>query len=248
MDDPGVRRHDREVVEAVLAPAQERVALLVALELALGVDPERVAGAEGVDLHGVVDDQLGGHERVDRRGVAAVVGDRVAHRGEVDHGGHAGEVLHHHARGGEGDLLGRVGGGVPARELLDALLGDRDPVLVAEQVLEQHLQRERQPRDVELGLERVEPEDLEGLAPDLEFRPRVEGVLRHALQNMPRPPLAQRGSVSEPPSKRTSTGSEPPAGTRQESVSGAAWPGLIVTILPIRARSNFEPFTCHDHG
>ena len=36
--DPGVGRHDGEVVEGVLAPAQERVALLVALELALGVD------------------------------------------------------------------------------------------------------------------------------------------------------------------------------------------------------------------
>ena len=55
MDDAGVRRHDREVVERALAPAQERVALLVALELALGVDAERVARAERVDLHGVVD-------------------------------------------------------------------------------------------------------------------------------------------------------------------------------------------------
>ena len=40
----------------------------------------------------------------------------------------------------------------------------------------------------------------------------------------------------------------PPAGTRHESVSGTACPGLIVAILPIRRRSNFEPFTCIDHG
>ena len=122
MDDAGVRRHDGEVVERVLAPAQERVALLVALELALGVDAERVAGAEGVDLHRVVDDQLGGHERVDLRGVAAEVGHRVAHRGEVDDRGHAGEVLHDHARGREGDLLRRLGVRVPARQRLDVLL------------------------------------------------------------------------------------------------------------------------------
>ena len=65
--DAGVRRHDLEALEGVLAPAQERVALLVALELALGVDAERVARAEVVDLHRVVDDQLGRDERVDLR-------------------------------------------------------------------------------------------------------------------------------------------------------------------------------------
>ena len=108
MDDAGVRRDDLEALERALAPAQERVALLVALELALGVDAERVARAEHVDLDRVVDDQLGRHERVDLAGVAAEVGHRVAHRGEVDHAGHAGEVLHHHARGREGDLLRRA--------------------------------------------------------------------------------------------------------------------------------------------
>ena len=114
VDDPGVGRDDGEVVEGALAPAQEGVALLVALELALGVDAEGLAGAEGVDLHRVVDHELGGDERVDLGGVAAEVGHRVAHRGEVDDRGHAGEVLHHDARGREGDLLGRLGVRVPA--------------------------------------------------------------------------------------------------------------------------------------
>ena len=57
--DPGVGRHDGEVLEGVLAPAQERVALAVALELELGVAREGVARAEHVDLHRVVDDELG---------------------------------------------------------------------------------------------------------------------------------------------------------------------------------------------
>ena len=108
MDDPRVRRHDREVVERALAPAQERVALLVALELALGVDAKGVARAERVDLHRVVDHQLGRRQRVDLRRVAAHLRDRVAHRREVDDRGHAGEVLHQHARGREGDLLARL--------------------------------------------------------------------------------------------------------------------------------------------
>src|SRR3712207_9091330 len=90
-----VRRHDAEVLERALAPAQERVALLVALELALGVALERVARAEEVDLDAVVDDQLGRDERVDLARVAAdLVGHRVAHRREVDDRRDAGEVLH----------------------------------------------------------------------------------------------------------------------------------------------------------
>ena len=95
MDDAGVRRHDLEVLERLLAPPEELVALAVALELELGVDREGVGGAERVDLHRVVDDELGRDERVDLRGVAAERRHRVAHRGEVDDRGHAGEVLHH---------------------------------------------------------------------------------------------------------------------------------------------------------
>ena len=98
-----------------LPPAQERVALLVALELALGVAHERVARAERVDLHRVVDHQLGGHQRVDLGRVAAHLRHRVAHRRQVDDRGHAGEVLHQHARGRERDLLARLGLGVPGR-------------------------------------------------------------------------------------------------------------------------------------
>ena len=42
-------------------------------------------------------------------GIAAELRHGVAHRGEIDHGRHAGEVLHQHARRAEGDLaLGRA--------------------------------------------------------------------------------------------------------------------------------------------
>ena len=82
--DAGVRRHDAEVVERRLAPAQERVALAVALELELGVALEGEPLGELVDLDRVVDHQLDRHERVDLRRVAAELVHRVAHRGEVD--------------------------------------------------------------------------------------------------------------------------------------------------------------------
>jgi hypothetical protein len=46
VDDAGARRDDLEVVERRLAPAQELVALAVALVLELDVLRERLVGAE----------------------------------------------------------------------------------------------------------------------------------------------------------------------------------------------------------
>ncbi len=54
-----------------------------------------------------------------RRGVAAELDDGLAHRGEVDDRGDAGEVLHDDPRGGELDLGVRLGVGPPAGERLD---------------------------------------------------------------------------------------------------------------------------------
>jgi hypothetical protein len=154
-------------------------ALAVALELELGVADERVRPAGHVGDHRVVDDQLGGGQRVDPGGVAAELGHGVAHGGQVDHGRHAGEVLHQHPRRGEGDLPVGRGGRVPAGEGLHVLGGDRAAVLGAEQVLEQDLQRVRQPRDVAGGCQRVQPEHLERPVADVEPRPGPEAVARH---------------------------------------------------------------------
>ena len=71
----------------------------------------------------MVDDQLDRDERVDPRRVATEPRQRVAHGGEVDDAGHAGEVLHEDALGRERDLVGGVAGalavalgvGAPAR-------------------------------------------------------------------------------------------------------------------------------------
>ena len=82
--------------------------------------------------------------------------------------GHAGEVLHQHARGRVRDLIREGSPRHPAGEGLDVPGGDRLAVLVAQQVLQQHLQRVRQPCHVVLRLERVEPEDLVGGVPDTE--------------------------------------------------------------------------------
>ncbi|SIJ26927.1 Uncharacterised protein [Mycobacteroides abscessus subsp. abscessus] len=142
VDDAHAGRHDLEVVERGLAPAEELVALAVALVLDVHVALDRVGRAEGVDLDGVVDDELGRGERVDLVRIAAELRDLLTHRGEVDDAGHAGEVLHDHTGRGELDLRARVGAGIPVREGLDVLLGDVGTVFGAQQVLQQHLEAE----------------------------------------------------------------------------------------------------------
>ena len=158
--DAGAGRHDAEIAERLLAPFQEFVALLVALVFELDIAGEGHRRAELVDDDRMVDDQIDRHQRVDLLRIAAERRHGVAHRGEVDHRRNAGEILHQHAGRAIGDLdAGRALVGQPAGDRLDALLGDRAAVLVAQQVLEQHLHRIGQLRDagqaVLLGLDQV---------------------------------------------------------------------------------------------
>ena len=169
--DPGPGRHDLEVAEGALAPAEEGVALAVALELELDVARKGLAPAEDVHLHGVVDHELDRDQRVDLLRVAAEVGHRVPHRGEVDDGRHAREVLEEHAGRREGDLAARLVGRDPAGDGLDVLAR-----AVPEHVLEQDPERVGKARDVPLRLERVEPVDLDGAVADGEGGARCELV------------------------------------------------------------------------
>ena len=121
MDDAGLGRHDAEVAERRLAPAQEHVALAVALVLEVGVQLERVRAAEVIDLHRVIDDELDRLQRIDLLGIAAERGDAVAHRGEIDDARHAGEVLQQDARGHERDFLLDGARGRPARQRPDVV-------------------------------------------------------------------------------------------------------------------------------
>ena len=155
----------------------ERYSFLVAFELDLAVEVQRLGLAEHVDLHRMVDDQLGRNQRIDLAGVAAERDDRVAHRRQVDHAGHAGEVLQHHARRHEGDLGVGLGGGVPAGDGLDVLLADRDSaVLAAQQVLEQDLHRVRETRQVEALAELRQAVERVGAPVDGQLVAGGEGV------------------------------------------------------------------------
>jgi hypothetical protein len=137
-------RHDAEGVERVHAPLHELVALLVAGELQLHVEVERLLVAEVVDHHRVVDHQVDRHQRLDRLRVLAHLGGHVAHRGQVGQQRHAGEVLQHDASDDERDLVGALGGRLPAGELLDVLGRHLLAVAVAQHALQHDAHRDRQ--------------------------------------------------------------------------------------------------------
>ena len=119
MTDAGAWRHDAKILERVLAPAQEDVALLVSLEFEIGVDEERRLRSVLVDLHRVVDDEIDRLKRIDALRVSAECGERIAHRGEVDDGRHAGEVLQQHSARAKRDFSFLLALHVPRRERFD---------------------------------------------------------------------------------------------------------------------------------
>ena len=92
----------------------------------------------------MVDDEVDRDQRIDLVRIAAKRDHRVAHRGEIDDRRHAGEVLHQHPRRAERDLVlmfAAIAG--PRGDRLDVLLLDAASVLVAQQVFEHDLERER---------------------------------------------------------------------------------------------------------
>ena len=139
--------------------------------------PKAFAVPKLIDLHGVVDDEFGGEERIDALGIAAHFFHRFAHGGEVDDGGHAGEVLQEHARGHEGDFFLRDAGR-PGGERLDVFGANEAIVFEAKEVFEENAQRERKRGELGNALlfEMFEPMNFEGLCADVEGVARFEGV------------------------------------------------------------------------
>src|SRR4029077_2741167 len=99
MDDAGSGGHGAEVAERLLGPAEKGIALAIALVFEQDVDAEGILGRKGVDLNGVVDDEVAGDERVGEFGFGAEFLKGVAHGGEVDDAGDSGEVLKDDSRG-----------------------------------------------------------------------------------------------------------------------------------------------------
>ncbi len=141
MADAGAGRHHGEIRKRLLAPFQEFVAFLVLLVFLDHVLAEGLVVAEEVHDHRVVDDEIDRHQRIDLLGVAAERLHRVAHRREIDHRRHAGEILHQHPRRAECDFMLELALLQPLRDRDDVVLLDGAAVFVAQQVLQQHLHR-----------------------------------------------------------------------------------------------------------
>jgi len=134
-----------EVGKCRLPPAQELIAFLIALEFDLGIELGGIGSAEFIHHHRVIDDQLGRRQGIDLVGVAAQGLHGIAHGGQVDHAGNAGEVLQHHARGGEGNFGVRFGLGIPVHQGIDIGAGDVHPIFGAQQVFQEDLKGVGQP-------------------------------------------------------------------------------------------------------
>ena len=129
-----------------------------------------------------------GRKRVDQLGIAAELDHGVAHGGEVDHRRDAGEVLHQHAGRAEGDLAVRAALLLPVGQRLDVLAGDAAAVLVAQQVLEQHLQRIGQARNVaQFGLGCGNAVVIEAVAADFQRAAHIHTIVtgsRHGKSSL----------------------------------------------------------------
>ena len=136
----------------------------IALVLLLDVVGEREARAEEVDLHRVVDHEVGRQQGVDLLRVAAEAGHRRAHRRDVHHGRHAGVVLEQDARAGRNGQLSRlVATRLPGGQRLDVrLLKRARERQVSEDVLEHDLDDVRHPIDVGEAGQGREPVDRRG--------------------------------------------------------------------------------------
>ena len=148
----------------------------------------------------MVDDELGGCERIDALGIAAESLDGVAHGGEIDDGGNAGEVLHEHAGRHVGDFTAGLGFRVPVGEEFDVGSGDVDSVFAAEKIFEQNFEAEGKAVKIEAAgaVETASGEGREaidgvGAAAGGEHGAAIEAVHRKILSAE----LVRRGGLAE---------------------------------------------------
>ena len=148
VDDADAGRNDVEGVEGLLTPFQEFVAFLVADEFDGEVAVEGFLRTGEIDLDRVVDDEIDGNERFDDGGIGSGGLGGVAHRGEIDNEGDAGEILKDDAGDGEGDFIIAGGFGIPVGEVFDVGLGDFPTIKIAEEGFENDADGDGQAGDI----------------------------------------------------------------------------------------------------
>jgi len=144
VDNAGGRGNHAEAPEGLLAPAQELIALAIALKLDGGVALECAGAPEEVHLHGVIDHEVNRNQRIDLARVATQSLDRRSHGSQVHDGGHSRKILQDDARGLEGNFPGRRRLGVPLGQRRHIALRHQPAVAVPQQCFQQDFDRERQ--------------------------------------------------------------------------------------------------------
>src|SRR5262249_26767114 len=109
--DADIRRHDAEVIESLLTPAEKFVPLAIAGELQIDVELQGLILAEVIDLDRVIDHQIDRNQGVDAAGIALQTVHGAAHGGQIDHAGHAGKILQYDSSRLERDFDLRRGDG-----------------------------------------------------------------------------------------------------------------------------------------
>ena len=144
--DAGAGRMHAEAVEGARRPFHEAVALGVAPELPLHVALEGVAASRNVDGERMVDRDVDRQDGIEPARVAAGLGERRAHAGDVDQGRDAGGVVHQDAAGQERDL--RLAASRASQSRIAALARRRVLARIAQHVLQHDAQDVRQPLEV----------------------------------------------------------------------------------------------------
>ena len=135
MANPHAGRQDAQILERLLTPFEETVALLVAGEFVRHILPQRVRHARNIDHDRMVDDEVERHRRIDRPWIAAEPHHRVAHRGQIRQQRHAGRIRHHHASRMKVDLVPAPAGVGPGAQREDIVPGHGDAILMPQQIL-----------------------------------------------------------------------------------------------------------------
>ena len=134
----GARWHHAEVAERALTPPQERIALVIALELAFDVRRNGTGSAEVVNHHGVIDHQIDRYLGIDPLLITAHGNHRVAHGRQIDHRRNTGKILHQHTRRAERDLCSGTPVSRPIGDRPRIVDSDRAVILVAQNILQEH--------------------------------------------------------------------------------------------------------------
>ena len=180
VDDAGCGRHDAEVIEGLLTPAEKLVALAIADKLEILVDAQGVRGGEGVDLYGVIDDQIDRHQRIDLSRITAQADHRRSHRRQINQRRNAGEILKHHAGRHERKLPLLRGFRIPGRQDRHIVVRGESRADVTQEVLQQDPDAEGQvihAPDAVVG-QLLQPVDLDGTGHGLQGSLHPKGIVR----------------------------------------------------------------------